>query len=355
MRRGEEADVTRVVAGAGMPILATITGTGTLEGGSFVKLRPGVAAFGTSIRCNDEAAAQLREVLARIGWELLVVPLPRLHDPPRPAPGDGRRRPRARRRRPACRTRSSRSSSRRGIETIHPEPGEAWALNVLCLRPGRVLMAEGSPRTAERLDARRRSRSSPSPTTRSTTTAAACTARRWSCVREPAGDVSVDAAAVVARLRELDARSGGRRVAWGAAGATSASGSRAWLGRACPRRRPLPRPGREHLGAARRARRRTPWSSAATSTACPTAAGSTAASASSRPPRSCARPPASARASRWRWSTGPTRRARASAIRCWGRRRPAGSSTPRPRPSCSTPTAYASRTRWPRTASSSRT
>ena len=75
-RRGEEADITRIVAREGLPILSTITGTGTLEGGSFVKLQPGLAAFGTSIRCNAEAAEQLREVLARIGWELLVVPLP---------------------------------------------------------------------------------------------------------------------------------------------------------------------------------------------------------------------------------------------------------------------------------------
>ena len=76
VRRGEEAAVTREVAAAGLPILSTITGTGTLEGGSFVKLRPGLAAFGTSIRCNAEGARQLREMLARIGWELIVVPLP---------------------------------------------------------------------------------------------------------------------------------------------------------------------------------------------------------------------------------------------------------------------------------------
>jgi N-dimethylarginine dimethylaminohydrolase len=151
MRRGEEADITRVVAGHGLPILSTITGTGTLEGGSFVKLRPGLAAFGTSIRCNDEAARQLGEVLRRLGWELLVVPLPgytihidlhltmvdvdrALVDPPGL---------------PFWFLEELRS---RGIETIHPDPDEAWALNALCLRPGRVLMAEGSPRTVERLE-----------------------------------------------------------------------------------------------------------------------------------------------------------------------------------------------------------
>ena len=58
-----------------MPILRTIPGTGLVEGGSFVKLRPGVAAYGTSIRCNDEGARQLREVLDELGIELIVVPM----------------------------------------------------------------------------------------------------------------------------------------------------------------------------------------------------------------------------------------------------------------------------------------
>jgi N-dimethylarginine dimethylaminohydrolase len=151
VRRGEEAAVTREVAAAGLPILSTLTGTATLEGGSFVKLRPGLAAFGTSIRCNAEGARQLRDVLARIGWELIVVPLPGytihldLHlamvDVDRAlvnAPGlpfDFLERLRA-----------------EGIETLHAEPGEEWGLNALCLRPGRVLMAEGSPRSADMLD-----------------------------------------------------------------------------------------------------------------------------------------------------------------------------------------------------------
>lgn len=152
MRRGEEPDITRVVAAEGLPILATLTGTATMEGGSFVKIAPGVAAFGTSIRCNDEAARQLREVLARIGWELLVVPLPgyTIHLDLHLAMVDVDRALVDVAGLPFWFLEELRA---RGIDAIHPDPGEAWALNALCLRPGRVLMAEGSPRTAERLAA----------------------------------------------------------------------------------------------------------------------------------------------------------------------------------------------------------
>ena len=33
-------------------------------------------------------------------------------------------------------------------------PGESWAVNSLAVRPGRLLMSEGHPRTIERLAAR---------------------------------------------------------------------------------------------------------------------------------------------------------------------------------------------------------
>ena len=150
MRRGEEADLTRVVAGAGMPVLATMTGTATLEGGSFVKLRDGVAALGTSIRCNDEAADALREVLARIGWELVVVALPgytihldmhlgMLETDLALADVGG-----------LPYTFLTRLADM-GVGLVRAEPGEIWGLNLLALGPRRVLMAEGSPVTEGRL------------------------------------------------------------------------------------------------------------------------------------------------------------------------------------------------------------
>ena len=153
MRRGEEQSVARAVASLGMPVLRTVTGRGLVEGGSFAKLTPNVAAFGTSIRCNDEGARQLEEVLRPLGIELLVVPLggfsihldgafgmvdvdkALVHAPGLPYDFLERLR-------------------ELGIEAIWCDPDELWAINSLVLAPGRVLMCEGYPRTAERHERR---------------------------------------------------------------------------------------------------------------------------------------------------------------------------------------------------------
>lgn len=154
VRRGEEAAITREVAATGLPILSTVTGTGTLEGGSFVKLRPGLAAFGTSIRCNDEGARQLREVLARIGWELVVVPLAgyTIHLDLHLAMVDVDKALVDAAGLPFSFLERLRAED---IEIIHADTTEGeWSLNALALSPGRVLMAEGTPRTAELLSRR---------------------------------------------------------------------------------------------------------------------------------------------------------------------------------------------------------
>lgn len=153
MRRGEERLVTATLGRIGMPILRTIVGTGMVEGGSFVKLRPTVAAYGTSIRCNEEGARQLEETLRWLGIELVVVPLrgysihldghlgmvdvdKALIDPPGLPEWflerlDGL-----------------------GIEAMPCPEGEEWAINSLAVRPGRVLMCEGYPRTRDLLERR---------------------------------------------------------------------------------------------------------------------------------------------------------------------------------------------------------
>ncbi len=150
LRRGEEATLLPHLGSQGIPILHTVLGTGLVEGGSFIKLRRDLAAFGTSIRCNDAGAAQLREVLAWLGIELLVVPLGgysihldghlsivdsdlALVD----APGlpywflDRLR--------------------ELGFELVYRHPDERWSVNALAVRPRRVLISADCPRTAERL------------------------------------------------------------------------------------------------------------------------------------------------------------------------------------------------------------
>ncbi|MCC6224585.1 MAG: amidinotransferase [Thermoleophilia bacterium] len=153
MRRGEERLVSATVAGLGMPILRTIAGTGMVEGGSFVKLRPGVAAYGTSIRCNDEGARQLAEALRPLGIELVVVPLSgySIHIDGHLGMVDV----------DAALVDTSglpywflERLRELGIEAIPCPAGEEWAINSLCLRPGRVLMAEGYPRAVEALGRR---------------------------------------------------------------------------------------------------------------------------------------------------------------------------------------------------------
>lgn len=153
MRRGEEQSVTRAVASLGVPILRTITGSGLVEGGSFAKVTPKVAAFGTSIRCNEEGARQLEETLRWLGIELLVVPMAGfsihldgafgmldvdkalVHAPGLPYWFLER-------------------LSELGIEPIWCHPDELWAINSLALSPGRVLMCDRYPQTAERLERR---------------------------------------------------------------------------------------------------------------------------------------------------------------------------------------------------------
>jgi len=154
MRRGEERAATQLLGSLGVPILGTITGTGTIEGGSFIKLASGLAALGTSVRCNEEGARQLATLLGLQGIELLVVPLTgySVHLDLHFAMVDAAKALVDVAGLPYTFMAELR---RRGFELIEADHGERpWALNLLCLRPGRVLMAEGAPRTAERLAAR---------------------------------------------------------------------------------------------------------------------------------------------------------------------------------------------------------
>ena len=75
IRRGEELTATKTLAKLGVPILRTLHGTATMEGGSFAWLNPKTAVIGRSIRVNEEGAAQVGEVLRHQGVELICVDL----------------------------------------------------------------------------------------------------------------------------------------------------------------------------------------------------------------------------------------------------------------------------------------
>ena len=153
MRRGEERFATQAVAALGMPVLRTISGTGMLEGGTLIKITPRVYAFGASIRCNPEGARQLAEVLAPLGVELIVVPLAgwSIHLDGHLSMVDRDKALCDVRRLPYWFTDRLREL---GIDLIEVLPEEDWAVNGLVVRPGRLVLSEGNPRTVERLGRR---------------------------------------------------------------------------------------------------------------------------------------------------------------------------------------------------------
>ena len=153
MRRGEEQSIAATVAAAGMPILGMVTGSGLAEGGSFVKVRPDLAFFGTSVRCNPEGGRQLARILEPFGIVVQQVSLPgylihldmcsvMLDDDlalvnPRLAPYD-----------------YMTALWDLGIETIDVHPDEEWSTNLLVLDRRRVLLPAHLERTAELLSNR---------------------------------------------------------------------------------------------------------------------------------------------------------------------------------------------------------
>ena len=149
-RRGEEGFISRVIAELGMPILRTIHGTGLLEGGSFSFLSSNTAALGMSFRQNEEGARQLEETLSVTGVRLLRVPLTghSLHLDGGIVMVDH----------DVALINVTRlpywfldELKQLGIQPVHCWPTETHAVNCLAVRPGKVLISEGCPRTRERL------------------------------------------------------------------------------------------------------------------------------------------------------------------------------------------------------------
>ncbi len=65
----------------GIPIWGRIQGEGRIEGGDLVWLDPQTVAVGRGYRTNDDGIGQLRELLAPLATQVVVVPLPHWKGP----------------------------------------------------------------------------------------------------------------------------------------------------------------------------------------------------------------------------------------------------------------------------------
>ena len=152
-RRGEERWASMTVAGLGVPIIRTVTGTGTMEGGSFAWLNPTTAIVGRSVCVNEEGTHQVEQVLNAQGVELLRVDLSfsEIHLDgvflvlgPNLALVDVDRVPFS----------FLDDLGARGVNVIRlAEEDDRWVINSLAIRPGKILMPEGlSAGTRERIE-----------------------------------------------------------------------------------------------------------------------------------------------------------------------------------------------------------
>ncbi|MEM7122895.1 MAG: arginine deiminase-related protein [Pseudomonadota bacterium] len=153
-RREESFWAARRVMEMGCPIIRTISGTGIVEGGSFMWIDAKTAALSTGLCANREGVEQVREVLAHVGVDLITVQVPGYGQHldgfcsmidtdkalinPTLLPYD-----------------FVQVLQERGIEPIALSPEDPpFAVNLVPLGPGRVIASEMSPRTRETLEAR---------------------------------------------------------------------------------------------------------------------------------------------------------------------------------------------------------
>lgn len=76
VRAGEEREVARRLADMGVPILRSISGAGTFEGADAAWLDEKTVAVAHGLRTNPEGIAQITQVLADMGVDVLTADLP---------------------------------------------------------------------------------------------------------------------------------------------------------------------------------------------------------------------------------------------------------------------------------------
>jgi dimethylargininase len=81
LRRGEEEAMRRAFNELDVPILGTVGGDATMDGGDTLWLGHDTLCVGLSYRTNDTAIVQLRDLLAPLGVTVIALPLPHWHGP----------------------------------------------------------------------------------------------------------------------------------------------------------------------------------------------------------------------------------------------------------------------------------
>src|SRR5436305_1447656 len=81
LRRGEEEAMRRAFAEIGVPVLGTVGGEATMDGGDTLWLDHDTLCVGLSYRTNEAAIHQLRDLLAPLGVTVIPIPLPHWHGP----------------------------------------------------------------------------------------------------------------------------------------------------------------------------------------------------------------------------------------------------------------------------------
>lgn len=74
-RAGEERHAALALAGAGFPILRTVSGTAVFEGADALWIDPSTVVVGTGFRTNAAGAAEVASAVAGLGARVVTVPL----------------------------------------------------------------------------------------------------------------------------------------------------------------------------------------------------------------------------------------------------------------------------------------
>jgi dimethylargininase len=81
LRRGEDDAMRRAFNEIGVPILGTVGGEATMDGGDTLWLDHDTLCVGLSYRTNDAAIIQLRDLLTPLGVTVIPLPLPHWRGP----------------------------------------------------------------------------------------------------------------------------------------------------------------------------------------------------------------------------------------------------------------------------------